>query len=127
MAIVARSMNSTRVDRLGNVQSCHFDGYPPRGSKFPVQALLLACQPRESQCTRLDYVARGHLPSQHPIVQLKSERSLQQPGTPLKIQHVYSAMDPFQVYRPAHSRLSSLFIPISRQWKNTMNTSGQTE
>ena len=51
-----------------------------------------------------------HLPSQHPIVRLKSGRS----GSlgSLQIQRVYGAMDPFQVSRPVHSHLSSLSIPI---------------
>ena len=30
------------------------------------------------------------------------------------IQHIYGAMDPFQVCRPVHSPLSSLSIPMDR-------------
>ena len=45
-----------------------------------------------------------------------------QPGA-IKINHVCGDMDPFQVSRPAHSHLSSPFMPIG-SLKNTMNTNG---
>ena len=40
--------------------------------------------------------------------------TMQQPGS-LQIQRFRDAMDPFQVYRPVHSHLSSLSIPIGSE------------
>ena len=49
-----------------------------------------------------------HLPSQYPIVKLKSE-AIQQSGS-LLINRVYLAMDPFQVSSPVHSHVCLLFL-----------------
>ena len=49
-----------------------------------------------------------HLPSQHPIVKLKSE-AIQQSGS-LLINRVYLAMDPFQFSSPVHSHVCLLFL-----------------